>query len=79
MAAAASLGALKGAAGKDRAGTLLKRVFEPFFTTKAPDEGTGLGFSMVYRVCSPAEQCPIDSIPGQGTTMTLYRSTPRLI
>lgn len=34
--------------GQGMSGDLIKKSIEPFFTTKAPDEGTGLGLSMVY-------------------------------
>jgi PAS domain S-box-containing protein len=51
----------------------LRRAAEPFFTTKKPGEGTGLGLAMARGF---AQQSGgglwIDSVPGRGTTVTLW-------
>ena len=48
-----------------------RRCLEPFFTTKG-ERGTGLGLAMVYGVAQRHHaKVEIDSVPGQGTTMTL--------
>ena len=50
----------------------LSRVFEPFFSTKGERGGTGLGLSMVRWFAEHAGGCAaIDSVVGQGTTVTL--------
>jgi signal transduction histidine kinase len=53
---------------------VLRHVSEPFFTTKGPEQGTGLGLSMVYGF---ARQCgggvAIDSVPGRGTTIRIRK------
>ncbi len=52
---------------------ILPRALEPFFTTKPIGKGTGLGLSIAQGF---AEQSggglQIDSIPGYGTTVTLW-------
>jgi two-component system NtrC family sensor kinase len=52
---------------------LLQRVFEPFFTTKEVGKGTGLGLSQVYGFARQSGGTAIvDSVPGLGTTVTLF-------
>jgi signal transduction histidine kinase len=54
----------------------LDRVFEPFFSTKRDRGGTGLGLSMVRWFAESSGGCAaIESVVGQGTTVTL--SLPR--
>ena len=48
-------------------------IFEPFFTTKNDGKGTGMGLAAVYGIIqSHKGAIQISSIPGKGSTFTLY-------
>ena len=51
---------------------VLRRIAEPFFTTKEPGKGMGLGTFLVRTFAeSLGGRVLFDSVPGEGTTVTL--------
>jgi len=57
--------------GNGIAPKLVRHVFAPFFTTKK-DRGTGLGLPIARRIVEAhSAEINLESLPGQGTTVTL--------
>ena len=51
----------------------LRRIFEPFYTTKQPNEGTGLGLSVVHGIVTAhGGFITVESAPGAGSTFRLH-------
>lgn len=51
----------------------IPRIFEPFYTSKDRSRNTGLGLSCVYGIIKSHNGfIDVESIPGKGTTFTLY-------
>ncbi|GAV32588.1 Sensory transduction protein kinase [Roseomonas mucosa] len=53
--------------------TTLAHAFEPFFTTRPVGSGSGLGLAQAYGfVRQSGGSITIESLPGRGTSLTLY-------
>lgn len=55
----------------------MQHLFDPFWTTKDPDQGTGLGLSLAYKIVTEHDgEIGVDSALAVGTTFTIR--LPRL-
>ena len=53
--------------------SIISHIFEPFYSTKHPDEGNGMGLSVVFGVVrSHGGNILIESSPGEGTRVRIY-------
>jgi CheY-like chemotaxis protein len=51
---------------------VMARIFDPFYSTKGPDEGTGLGLSVVHGIITGYRgRITVQSSPGEGTTFQI--------
>jgi len=52
---------------------VVDRIFEPYFSTKRPEEGTGLGLSVVHGIVKAhGGSVVVSSEPGKGSAFTVY-------
>ncbi|MDY6953665.1 MAG: PAS domain S-box protein, partial [Thermodesulfobacteriota bacterium] len=59
--------------GHGMAPDVLGRIFDPYFSTKEPDEGTGLGLSVVHGIArSCGGTITAHSEPGKGSTFHVF-------
>ncbi len=59
--------------GHGMSGELMKRLYDPFFTTKGPEEGTGLGLSVVHGIVkSHGGAITVQSQPGKGASFNVF-------
>ncbi|MBW1782849.1 MAG: response regulator [Deltaproteobacteria bacterium] len=53
--------------------TVMSRIFDPYFTTKAPDEGTGMGLSVVHGIVKGhGGEIEVQSEPDKGTVFHVH-------
>ena len=59
--------------GHGMSAELIKRLYDPFFTTKGPDEGTGLGLSVVHGIVkSHGGAITVQSEPVKGASFSVF-------
>ena len=54
-------------------GETMEHIFEPYFTTRKTGKGSGMGLALVHGIvkgCGGVVR--VSSVPGQGTTFSLY-------
>ncbi len=57
---------------------VMERMFTPYFTTKEPDEGTGMGLSVVHGIVkNHGGAITVESALGKGTTFQVF--LPKLV